>query len=108
MRCKDCVHNIERLLQTGGLEMEHVDWIVCNSGADIWHNFRDGAAEGKAGWHADESWEEHINFRCPERTLASPHTVPAVQAWRGLSKDLQARQAPVQLVTQTCAPSHRA
>lgn len=50
--------------------MEQLDWIVCNSGADIWHNFRDGQDEGKAGWHADESWEEHINFRyCHACTL---------------------------------------
>ena len=49
-------------VQGGGLVMEHVDWIVCNSGADIWHNFRE--AQDKTGWHADEAWEEHINFRC--------------------------------------------
>ena len=42
--------------------MDWVDWIVCNSGADIWHNFRDEASD-KAGWHADEAWEDHINFR---------------------------------------------
>ena len=42
--------------------MDQVDWVVCNSGADIWHNIRDGSSD-KAGWHADEAWEEHINFR---------------------------------------------
>ena len=50
-------------VQEGGLPMDGVDWVVCNSGADIWHNFRDGTSE-KAGWHADEAWEDHINFRC--------------------------------------------
>ena len=64
------------LSQAGALDMEHVDWIVCNSGADIWLNFRDGQAEGKAGWHADESWEEHINFRCWPSAL-SPSRSPS-------------------------------
>ena len=42
--------------------MQELDWLVCSSGADIWHATAAGDAGGVA-WSADERWEAHIDFR---------------------------------------------
>ena len=45
-------------LQEVDVELEGLDWIVCHSGADIWHAQSDGE------WNSDEQWENLIDFRC--------------------------------------------
>lgn len=45
------------LLQEADVDLDGLDWIVCHSGADIWHGQQDGQ------WDADEQWEELIDFR---------------------------------------------
>jgi len=40
-----------------------IDWVVCHSGADIWHAHPQ--PDGKSiDWKADEQWERHIDWRC--------------------------------------------
>lgn len=41
------------------MDLNGLDWIVCHSGADIWHAQSDGE------WHSDEQWENLIDFRYP-------------------------------------------
>ena len=38
--------------------MDELDWVVANGGADIRHASADGG-----GWSADDSWEQHIDWR---------------------------------------------
>lgn len=45
------------LLQEADVDLDGLDWIVCHSGADIWHAQQDGE------WDADDQWEELIDFR---------------------------------------------
>ena len=50
------------LLQEADVPVHELDWIVCNGGADIWHQLP--SRNGKdATWVADEQWEGHIGFR---------------------------------------------
>ena len=50
------------LLQEADVPAQELDWIVCNGGADIWHQLP--SRNGKdATWVADEQWEGHIGFR---------------------------------------------
>lgn len=44
-------------LQEADVDLDGLDWIVCHSGADIWHGQQDGQ------WDADDQWEELIDFR---------------------------------------------
>ena len=44
-------------LQEADVDLDGLDWIVCHSGADIWHCQTDGE------WVADEQWENLIDFR---------------------------------------------
>lgn len=39
------------------MDLDGLDWIVCHSGADIWHAQSDGE------WNADDQWENLIDFR---------------------------------------------
>ena len=49
-------------MQEAGFNSEPLDWIICNSGADIWHALnKEDATE--ATWDADEHWEDHIAYR---------------------------------------------
>ncbi len=48
--------------QAHDVPAQELDWLVCNSGADIWHATAAGDAGGVA-WSADERWEHHIDFR---------------------------------------------
>ena len=43
--------------QEADVDLEGLDWIVCHSGADIWHGQQDGQ------WEADDHWESLIDFR---------------------------------------------
>lgn len=45
------------LLQEADVDLDGLDWIVCHSGADIWHGQQDGQ------WDADDQWEQLIDFR---------------------------------------------
>ena len=45
------------LAQEADVDLDGLDWIVCHSGADIWHAQQDGQ------WNADEPWEQLIDFR---------------------------------------------
>ena len=47
------------LLQEADVDLDGLDWIVCHSGADIWHGQQDGQ------WDADDQWEQLIDFRYP-------------------------------------------
>ena len=60
--------------QEADVDLDGLDWIVCHSGADIWHGQQDGQ------WEADDHWEQLIDFRhalplsCPDsglKTIAS-------------------------------------
>ncbi len=53
---------ISLVLQKADVPVGELDWIICNGGADIWHQLpeRDGK---EATWVADEQWEGHIGFR---------------------------------------------
>jgi len=44
--------------QEADIDLEGLHWIVCHSGADIWHAQSDGE------WNSDEQWENLIDFRC--------------------------------------------
>ncbi len=44
-------------MQEADVDLDGLDWIVCHSGADIWHGQQDGQ------WEADEHWEQLIDFR---------------------------------------------
>ena len=44
-------------MQDADVDLEGLDWIVCHSGADIWHGQQDGQ------WNADDQWEQLIDFR---------------------------------------------
>lgn len=59
---KIVVLNFSVSLQEGGFDSEPFDWIICNSGADIWHALN-RAKHGEAIWDADEEWENHIQYR---------------------------------------------
>lgn len=48
------------------MELDGLDWIVCHSGADIWHCGPDGE------WAADEQWENLIDFRHADCSSAWP------------------------------------
>ena len=48
--------------QAQDVPVQELDWLVCSSGADIWHATAAGDAGGVA-WSADERWEAHIDFR---------------------------------------------
>ena len=50
-------------MQEVDIELEGLDWIVCHSGADIWHAQSDGE------WNSDEQWENLIDFRCSCHTI---------------------------------------
>ena len=80
--------------QEAGLSMEAVDWVVCNSGADIWLNLRDESQE-KPGWHADEAWEEHINFRCAPACRPAAYAGAVWQAHSMPGDGLLRRLAPL-------------
>ena len=66
------------MAQAQDVPAQELDWLVCNSGADIWHATAAGDAGGVA-WSADERWEDHIDFRRADwglvwlRTSDSPH-----------------------------------
>lgn len=50
------------LLQGAGVNLQELDWMVCNGGADIWHLLQTrGGKEPK--WSSDEHWDAHIAFR---------------------------------------------
>ncbi|KAK9809313.1 hypothetical protein WJX73_004061 [Symbiochloris irregularis] len=55
-------------LEEAGVSLDALDFSVNNSGADIWHNT--SKEQGGPHWQADESWEEHINFRWERDTAA--------------------------------------
>ncbi|KAA6420901.1 MAG: Sucrose-phosphate synthase [Trebouxia sp. A1-2] len=44
-------------LSEADVDLDGLDWIVCHSGADIWHGQQDGQ------WEADDHWEQLIDFR---------------------------------------------
>ena len=44
-------------MQEADVDLDGLDWIVCHSGADIWHGQQDGQ------WEADDHWEQLIDFR---------------------------------------------
>ncbi|KAL3157983.1 hypothetical protein ABBQ32_012382 [Trebouxia sp. C0010 RCD-2024] len=44
-------------LAEADVDLDGLDWIVCHSGADIWHGQQDGQ------WDADDQWEQLIDFR---------------------------------------------
>ncbi len=44
-------------MQEVDVDLDGLDWIVCHSGADIWHGQQDGQ------WEADDQWEQLIDFR---------------------------------------------
>lgn len=52
-------------LQEADVDLDGLDWIVCHSGADIWHGQQDGQ------WDADDQWEELIDFRYPTTAVAA-------------------------------------
>lgn len=45
------------MLQEADVDLDGLDWIVCHSGADIWHG------QQSAEWDADDQWEQLIDFR---------------------------------------------
>ena len=49
--------------QAQKVPLQELDWLVCNSGADIWHATAAGGDASKVAWSADERWEDHIDFR---------------------------------------------
>lgn len=57
------------LLVETEVPMSKVDFIVCNSGADIWFN-HGSAPGGECVWEADVSYEQHIQFRWDRNAIA--------------------------------------
>ena len=63
-------------LRDAGLNVDALDFVVCNGGADIWHAHEGGGkADGAAAsslvrWVADDAWEAHIAFRWDRANLA--------------------------------------
>jgi hypothetical protein len=50
-----------------------IDWVICNSGADIWHAHPQ--PDGKSiDWKADEQWERHIDWRCDLEDAGVPQS----------------------------------
>ena len=70
-------------MQEAGFDGEPFDWIVCNSGADIWHALGKNGG-GEAMWDADEQWDEHISHRRVSLPCRAPaacarlHQLPAL------------------------------
>ena len=60
-------------LQEVDVDLDGLDWIVCHSGADIWHAQTDGE------WNADEQWENLVDFRCTSRSLVHSDFLIAVK-----------------------------
>lgn len=63
------------LWQEAEVPLQELDWMVCNSGADIWHLLQ--SKDGKARtWSSDEQWDIHITFRhvTPPFPLPAPLT----------------------------------
>lgn len=58
------------LLVETEVPMSKVDFIVCNSGADIWFNHGPGAGQGDCVWEADAGYEQHIEFRWDRNAIA--------------------------------------
>jgi len=59
-----------------------VDWVVCHSGADVWHAVPGGPASSWR-WAADEAWEAHIGLwwdRASAARVVSKALRPAADA----------------------------
>jgi hypothetical protein len=74
--------------QAHDVPAQELDWLVCNSGADIWHATAAGDAGGVA-WSADERWEHHIDFRraprpAPRRGADAADQAPCTVVCRAL------------------------
>ena len=73
-----------------------IDWVICNSGADIWHAHPQ--PDGKSiDWKADEQWERHIDWRCASKWPACLYHEPCL-LWRRLSRI----QMLLQTLNTTC------
>lgn len=63
-------------LSEAEVDLDGLDWIVCHSGADIWHGQQDGQ------WEADDHWEQLIDFRWDrvslQRLLTKLMTAPTL------------------------------
>ena len=69
----DLCTNSECEVQEVDVDLDGLDWIVCHSGADIWHAQTDGE------WNADEQWENLVDFRCTSHILLQSDFLIAVK-----------------------------
>ena len=65
--CEWTLTTVSAAAQSLKVSPADIDWVVCHSGADIWHAHPQ--PDGKSiDWKADEQWERHIDWRCVLRT----------------------------------------
>lgn len=83
-------------MQEADVDLDGLDWIVCHSGADIWHGQQDGQ------WEADDHWEQLIDFRhahAPSCTHTVLRTIASMASGSG------SLLAPLQMSLHHSEPS---